>query len=323
MSEVERLECPKCKYVRQPEDTAPRWQCPRCGIAYEKFLDNPPATVRPVTPVATRNGVGRKAKESGFTFRKLRIAILLLILVAVGLDSWLTLVRSTSWDHPLRVVVYPINGDGSADSEEYIRTLATADFNAVEQFMADEVQRYKLPVKEPLDVRIGPVVNELPPLPPKDRNIWKTMLWSLQLRYWSIVKDEYDGPRPNIRIFVLYHTLEEGKLLDHSTGLQKGMVSVVHAFAAEKMAARNNVVIAHEMLHTLGATDKYDLGNGRPIYPDGYGDPEQQPRHPQQWAEIMGGRIAISETEAEMPKSLKQTLIGAATAREIGWLRGK
>jgi hypothetical protein len=72
---------------------------------------------------------------------------------------------------------------------------------------------------------------------------------------------------------------------------------VVHAFASEKMAARNNVVIAHEMLHTLGASDKYDLSNGQPIFPDGYGDAQQQPLLPQQLAEIMGGRIAISETE--------------------------
>lgn len=314
------MECPKCKYIRQPHDSAPRWQCPQCGIAYEKFLEDPPDTVvaRPA-PVA-RRGIVRTNVAAHSRFKKLRITILLIILAGVGLDSWLTMVRSTSWSHPLWVVVYPINGDGSVEAAEYIRTLTTDDFGSVEQFMADEVQRYKLPVKEPVDVRIGPIMDELPPLPPKDRDVGKTMLWSLQLRYWSIAKDQYDGPRPNIRIFVLYYKSEDGKLLEHSTGLQKGMVSVVHAFADRKMAERNNVVIAHEMLHTLGATDKYDLSNGQPLYPDGYGNPEQQPLLPQQWAEIMGGRIAISDNKAEMPKSLKQTLIGRATAREIGWL---
>jgi glutaredoxin len=28
--------CPKCRYVRQAADTAPAWQCPSCGVAYEK-----------------------------------------------------------------------------------------------------------------------------------------------------------------------------------------------------------------------------------------------------------------------------------------------
>ncbi|MDY6971555.1 MAG: glutaredoxin domain-containing protein [Thermodesulfobacteriota bacterium] len=31
-------ECPKCGYIRKPDDFAPEWQCPRCQIAYEKFL---------------------------------------------------------------------------------------------------------------------------------------------------------------------------------------------------------------------------------------------------------------------------------------------
>ena len=29
--------CPKCGYARKPSDAAPDWQCPSCGIAYDKF----------------------------------------------------------------------------------------------------------------------------------------------------------------------------------------------------------------------------------------------------------------------------------------------
>lgn len=31
-------QCPKCGYVRQPGDTAPDYECPNCGVVYEKFL---------------------------------------------------------------------------------------------------------------------------------------------------------------------------------------------------------------------------------------------------------------------------------------------
>ena len=31
------MQCPKCAYVRQPEDTAPDYECPKCGIVYAKF----------------------------------------------------------------------------------------------------------------------------------------------------------------------------------------------------------------------------------------------------------------------------------------------
>ena len=34
--------CPKCRYVRQSADTAPEWQCPRCGVAYAKAAAAPP-----------------------------------------------------------------------------------------------------------------------------------------------------------------------------------------------------------------------------------------------------------------------------------------
>jgi hypothetical protein len=43
------------------------------------------------------------------------------------------------------------------------------------------------------------------------------------------------------------------------------------------------------------------------------------PLYPQDFAELMGGRIPQTETSAEIPKSLKHTLIGEITACEIGW----
>lgn len=29
--------CPKCSYLRQPTDTAPAYECPKCGIVYAKY----------------------------------------------------------------------------------------------------------------------------------------------------------------------------------------------------------------------------------------------------------------------------------------------
>jgi hypothetical protein len=96
------------------------------------------------------------------------------------------------------------------------------------------------------------------------------------------------------------------------------MVGIVNAFANRRQTQINNVVIAHEFLHTLGATDKYDPGSGQPLYPSGYAEPERTPLVPQRYAEIMGGRIAESESEAMMPMSLSYVVIGLETAREIG-----
>jgi hypothetical protein len=109
--------------------------------------------------------------------------------------------------------------------------------------------------------------------------------------------------------------------LSHSLGLQKGLIGVVNAFASEKQAAQNDVVIAHELLHTLGATDKYDPRTNQPEFPDGYADPQRQPALPQEYAEIMAGRVPVTADRAEMPDGLDAVLIGAKTAREINWVR--
>lgn len=81
------------------------------------------------------------------------------------------------------------------------------------------------------------------------------------------------------------------------------------------------MILSHELLHTLNATDKYDLRNTLPIYPDGYAEPDKVPRYTQSKAELIGRRVPVSESKAKIPKSLEQTIIGKSTAREIGWLK--
>ena len=114
-----------------------------------------------------------------------------------------------------------------------------------------------------------------------------------------------------------YYAPTDRITLENSVGLQKGMVGLVNAYAGRRYKSTNNVIIAHEFLHTLGATDKYDPATGQPTPPDGLGEPERNPLYPQRYAEIMGGRIALAADDAIIPKSLKYALIGAVTAKEI------
>ena len=138
------------------------------------------------------------------------------------------------------------------------------------------------------------------------------------MRWWaSGVTDDQDRIDPDVRIFVRYHSPDTVLVLENSVGLQKGMVGVVNGYASRRSRGRNNVVIAHEFLHTLGATDKYRPVDGQPIGPDGLAEPEKKPLYPQQYAEIMGGRIALAEDDSVIPQSLKYAVIGPLTASEI------
>jgi hypothetical protein len=144
------------------------------------------------------------------------------------------------------------------------------------------------------------------------------MLWSLKMRWWATsVTEDQDRIEPDVRIFVRYHTADSAVVLENSVGLQKGMVGVVNGFAGRRYRGTNNVIIAHEFLHTLGATDKYSPVDGQPVGPDGLAEPDRNPLYPQRYAEIMGGRIALAEDDSIVPKSLKQAVIGPLTAREI------
>ncbi len=254
-------------------------------------------------------------------FRALRILILSFILLNVALGSWLTRARTTSWEQPLRMVVFPINGDGRDATAAYLRTLDRERFLPIEAFMRDEAQRYGVAQNDPLDVFVAEEVATLPPSAPRRGNVLQVALWSLQLRWWAWRHADYDGPDPDVRMFVLFHDPEHAERVPHSVGLQKGLVGVVHAFAAPAQDAENNVVIAHELLHTLGATDKYDPATNRPLHPDGFAQPERTPPYPQDYAEIMAGRIPLDPQRAVMPLGLEETLVGAATAREIRWLK--
>jgi hypothetical protein len=145
-------------------------------------------------------------------------------------------------------------------------------------------------------------------------------LWSLKMRWFAMHAAEVPGRAPpRIRIFVLYHDPATLQSVPDSHGLQKGLIGVVHAFAEKGMAGGNSIVIAHELMHTLGASDKYDPATGAPVFPIGLGNPGLKPLYPQTRAEIMAGRRALSATDFEMQASLRDVVVGPATAAEIRW----
>jgi len=251
-------------------------------------------------------------------FKAIRIGILLLILAFVGISTWLTQARSTDWNNSLWVKVYPINADGSDVSQKYIDRLKVEDFTDIETFVAAEVSRYGRTISRPLRVELGEQIQEQPPQMDAAPNMLGVMLWSLKMRWWaSSTAGEQDSIEPDVRIFVRYHAPDQVFVLESSVGLQKGMVGIVNAYASRRQRGTNNLIIAHEFLHTLGATDKYSPATGHPIAPDGIADPTRKPLYPQTKAEIMGGRIALADDDSVIPKSLNYALIGPLTASEI------
>ncbi|MFQ5548807.1 MAG: hypothetical protein ACE5FV_10975 [Woeseia sp.] len=255
-------------------------------------------------------------------FRAIRIGLLLLVLFFVAVSTWLTQARSTDWNNSLWVKIYPINGDGSPASRKYIESLRVETFQGIETFVARETKKYGHALRRPVRIELGSPVRQQPPSLGPAPSLVGVMFWSLKMRWWaSRAAGKQDDPAPDVRIFVRYHRPRTDFVLEDSVGLQKGMVGVVNAFAGRRQAGTNNVIIAHEFLHTLGATDKYNPTNGQPDIPSGIAEPDRKPQLPQRFAEIMGGRIAVSESQATVPNNLKSVVIGADTAQEIRLLK--
>lgn len=247
-------------------------------------------------------------------FRRARIGVLLGVLVVVGADAWRTKRRVQMWTTPLPIRVHPLAA--GPEVQAYVEGLTAESFAALAPFFEREAHRFQVYGSPVIDLSLGELLESLPPAAPEGAGVLSAIGFSLQLRYWAWRHaGSHDGPR----IFVIYHEPREGRVLEHSYGLPEGLIGVVHAFASDSAEGSNQVVIAHEVLHTVGATDKYDEA-GQPLYPEGYAEPEQQPPLPQARAELMAGRIPTSPTEARLPNSLDECVVNEATAREIRWI---
>ena len=255
-------------------------------------------------------------------WRNLRIAFLLLLLGIAAYWNLHDRLSTTDWDETLWIGVFPINAQDSGLSARYIEGLNADAVVDIERFINREAKRRGVGIDRPVRVDLYPEVTEKPPVHESDSGVLANMWWSLKLRLYANRNSDPPGrPAPQIRIFVLYHDPTFTQSVPHSVALQKGLVGVVHAYAEREMTRSNNVVITHEILHTLGASDKYDLRSLEPLYPGGYAEPAREPRFPQHQAEIMAGRYAIDAQTFEMPESLDEVVVGDATALEIRWTR--
>jgi len=255
-------------------------------------------------------------------WRPLRITLLLLILaIAVG-QTWLDRIKTTSWQDTLWIGIYPLDGDGSEAAQRYIASLSATSFLDIEEFFAREAHRYHIALDAPVHIELYPAPPRLPPLLAPGSGMLATVWWSLKLRWYAVRSAAASGkPAPHIRVFVLYHDPATSPRVPHSLGLQKGLIGVVYAFAERSAGGTNSIVIAHEVMHTLGATDKYDPQSDAPLYPQGFAEPRREPLYPQAQAEIMAGRLALSAAQFVMPDSLRDVMVGPLTAAEIRWIR--
>lgn len=253
-------------------------------------------------------------------FKLMRIIFLLSIFFVILFSTWMTEKRMAAWERPILVTVYPIAADDRAATLKFAKSINEDTFRPVNDFFEREAGPYGFTVTPAFRFQVAKVAHGLPPSMPDQFSTAQIAIWSLRMRWWAWVKDLGDGLiQPDIQMFVLFHSLEADTEIGISVGMRKGRYGVVKAIARQNLEPENLVVFTHEMLHVLGASDKYVISTGEPVYPDGFARPDQRPLFPQEYAEIMGGRVPLNSYSSLMPESLDQCKIGRKTAQEIGF----
>ena len=251
-------------------------------------------------------------------WKKIRVSLLLCILLIVAVDTWRDMHQD--WTKPIIVLLHPINADGQVATSQYIQQISTDDLSEMVNYLQTQSKEFR---DQPIafHFQLGRELTTLPHKFPEKKSVLNNILWSLKFRFYAWKQHQGEDGSPSVTLYLNYYDPKLQKVLKHSTALERGRIGSVNLFASRKQSSSNKVVLVHELLHTFGAKDKYDFTTGQPLYPTGYANPEQQPRYPQQRAEIMGGYIALSESKSKTPEDLEDTMISRLTAQEMGWVK--
>jgi hypothetical protein len=269
------------------------------------------------------SGTPRQPTRS--TFRRLRIAALLGVLLFTAAwgarTSWHRHSRAR-WDRPLQVGLVLLDRGGEVDAELWRRGASVLSSR-----LAAEAERWRGPGPAPFQITVvGPLRWEggLPMTPASgsflDRIRHAVDVWSTSRDVDRLAGGDAGGF--DLRVLFLADSMSGGAVgFAEGSGALNGEVALLRGSATGDLSIPLQA-IGHELLHTVGATDKYDA-SGHARDPDGLADPDRAPRYPQVHAEWMVGEIPTGPGRGRLADSLEELQVGPATAREIGWARAR
>lgn len=257
-------------------------------------------------------------------FRQIRIGALLALLVVVLLFAY-TDVRSrrqrNEWTDSLSVAVVLLE---EAPIDPAAIEVFRARVGALEMQLQNEEARYRSAALAPVHFEVfGPARVSREPPAPEGTGPLDLVRYTWELRRYIHAVDSAMGIESGRFGSRVYTTIRPpiGEEPTHVEGRSElgGRIAQVRVELDTDMADLALVVVTHELLHTLGATDKYDT-TGRTRFPEGLADPTRQPLLPQDRVEVMARNRPVGPGQEVVPTTLLELGVGPTTAREIGWL---
>lgn len=167
----------------------------------------------------------------------------------------------------------------------------------------------------------GPVPLE-EPLPVPADGLWAAVRYAYDLYRFTRDVDARAGVPSrgfDSRVYVVLRPPSARGVVEGMSE-QGGRVGVALSELDASTADISLFVAAHELFHTLGASDKYDPTTGSALEPDGFAEPGRIPLWPQRYVEVMARNRPVAPGRELRPESLAELWVGRKTAREIGWL---
>ena len=284
-------------------------------------------------------------REKRRTFvRRWRQGILLLVLVVVGIWAyWMHSLdnHTFDWDEPVTISVVALldnmggGGTDPDDDERFVHRFLTRsgygrhNFREVEEWVQREYTRHTGDRRIMFDYFVrGPLRLTTPPpeLPAGDASFMERLRSTK--RFFSYFeeltqREELRLVDTDVTLFVYFYDDYDQSRREifqnyDSVATRRSRMGIVFAPMNDNFLGNTCAVVAHELLHPLGASDKYD---GVSVYPEGYADPEQSPRYPQEHAEIMALGIPVGPGSDEPVRDLQECIVGDVTAKEMNWVR--
>jgi hypothetical protein len=250
---------------------------------------------------------------------------ILLIVLFIAAQVYYRDHRKLDWDRTYNVALVQVVKGNKNDTARALSPVGKELIQqSLEKWFENEAKRvYKSNIKPFRFELLGPVFNEqTPPVLPTEKDGFWTRYkqtsafisyFSDQLTQTGVKVDQFD-----IKLYLYIYPSDTslGYEKQHSVGTTRGRFGVVFLPIGKQSAGRTTCLIAHEILHTVGASDKYD-DNHLTIFPDGYFAPDK--RYPQEFAEIMALAIPTQNGKEKDADSLEISRIGEKTSLEIGW----
>ncbi len=291
--------------------------CTQCKVALCTVCE----AISGVASLCPACGAKRSRKSR---FQRVRVFILLgilaLVVVFAAHDVYGRKARK-DWDHTLSVAVVLLE-DGTLDDAAIARFKERTP--ALEARLAAEQARWRTGAPKPFELSVfGPVkMHASPPPAPSEDGVVALAGHSWDMwRYLGPIDDEagvasraYDS-----RIYVVLHEPRgTGATFAEGESEQDGRVGTVGVELADGNVDFALIVVAHELFHTLGATDKYDA-QGHARRPAGLAEPELG--ESQRFVELMARTRPTGSGEEKIPDFVDDIAVGPVTAQEIGWTR--